>query len=160
MGSAIAPVFTYLLAQLPPVVQAVDTTGVVFDGWADAPADTVLVVGATAPGNQVAADETRTYLELGARKVNEEFFVPCFIGVQTGGTDLAIPRATALAIFDGIVSLIASDMTLGGALLNGRWAEISDIGFTQEPLAVTGAMDGRQVVLSFRVHCRNYYSPF
>lgn len=162
MSSAIGAAFTYLLAQLPAVIQAVDANGIIVDGPVapalPPPPTPMLFVGATDPQNGVATQGTRNYLELGGRKVNEEFFIPCYIDSSVGDTNQAAARNIALAVYDGVVHLIASDLTLGGALLNGRWAEITDIQMVMTETEAE-ADDGRRCVITFKVHCLNHYQP-
>lgn len=157
--SAVAGVFAYLLAHLPAVVEAVDPNGVVVDGWVDvappAPAP-ILVIGAPHPEDATSMDQSRQYMALGASHVEEAFDVPCYIDVGVGGTDQGAARAIALSVFDGVVDLVRSDLTLGGNLLRGRFAELSDIKLvgTRD---LSEAQAGRRCVLSFVVRCRNFY---
>lgn len=160
MPSSVAGVFTYLLAQTPAVITAVDSTGQVFDGYVDDPPvipAPLLVIGADAPLTSFAEDGTRKYVELGPNGVDEDYNVPCYILTFRGDTNQAAARAQALSIFDGFVKMVAQDMTLGGNLLSGRWAEIVDIQIVQtDP---DQANDGRCCVIAFKVHCVNHYDP-
>lgn len=155
-------VFTYLIANITTAVQAVDATAVIVDGpVADnipPPPAPMVFIGATDPVNPVAADGTRNYVELGRLKVDEDFTIPCYIDTSVNGANQAVCRNAALAVYDAIVHLIQSDMTLGGALLAGRVAEISDVQIIQTDTEAE-AEDGRRCVITFKVHCQNHYTP-
>lgn len=162
MSSAIGAVFTYLIANFTTAAQAVDPTAVIVDGSvADSippPPTPMLFVGATDPFNSVATDGTRNYVELGRLKVDEDFTIPCYIDTSVNGADQATCRNAALAVYDAVVHVIQSDMTLGGALLAGRVAEITDVQIIQTDKEVE-ADDGRRCVITFKIHCQNHYTP-
>lgn len=149
----------YLLAQLPAVVSAVDPNGIVVESWVTtippAPAP-IVVVGAPHPDDATTADETRQYLTLGAGNVEETFKIPCYIDVSVGGTDQSLARKPVLVIFDGVVDLIRADLTLGGNLKRGRFAQLTDI-MLVGTRDVETATAGRRSTLSFSVVCANFY---
>ena len=155
-------VFAYLLANVPAAVQAVDATAVVVDGpVADAiapPPAPMIFIGAHDPVTPVAAQGTRAYVELGRLKVDEDFYVPCYIDAASGGSDQSIARNSALGAYDAIVHLIQGDMTLGGALLAGRVAEVTNVQVIQTDTELE-AVDGRRCLITFNVHCQNHYTP-
>lgn len=159
--SALSGAFDYLVAHLPAVVTAVDPNGIVSEGWvatAPPPPAPIVVVGMPSPDNASAADETRQYLALGSGQVEESFDIPCYIDVYVAGITGAQGQARAIAclVFDGVVDLIRSDLTLGGVLKRGRVAQLTDI-----RLVATRdeeeAQAGRRSVLSFVVRCANFY---
>lgn len=155
-------VFDYLLAQVPAVVVAVDATAIVVDGpvadYIAPPPAPMVFIGARDPITPLAAQGTRNYVELGRLKVDEDFYVPCYIDAASGGAAQSVSRNAALAVYDAIVHLIQGDMTLGGALLDGRTAEITDVQMIQTDTEEE-AEDGRRCVLTFNVHCQNHYTP-
>lgn len=157
--SALSGVIDYLMAHLPAVVQAVDPNGIVVEGWISVvppPPAPILVVGMVHPDDALTADQTRQYLALGAGNVEEDFTIPCYIDVGVGGFEQAQARKVACAVFDGVVDLIRGDLTLGGLLHRGRFAELIDIQLvgTRDP---EEAQAGRRSVLSFRLRARNFY---
>lgn len=162
MSSAIGPAFSYLLANLPAIVAAVDPNGVVVDGpiatTIPPPPAPMLYVGATDPMNTTAETGAHLYVTLGGFHVDEDFEIPCFIDVSTGGLDQSQSRNTALAVLDGVVHLIGNDLTLGGILLAGRVAEITHIQMVQTD-GPAESIEGRRCVVAFIVHCANHYRP-
>jgi len=164
MGTAIGPVFTYLLAQLPAAVHAVDANALISDGYPITfPTAGAALVGVGAESTRIESSSgsaARAYVELGAQHVNEDFSIPFYVAVAVGGNDQAAARNPAIATFDAICALIASDLSLGGALKNGRWAEIGPVTVTQTPPPSEGsAATGRWCVISASVHCLNNYQP-
>ena len=160
--SALSGVMDYLLAQLPAVVAAVDVNGVVVEGYVrlgvapPAPAP-IVVVGAISPTSANAADETRQYVSLGTENVEESFSIPCYIDVEIVGIDEQTnARRKACLIFDGVVDLVRSDLTLGGNLKRGRVAQLSNIVLTATEGDVEAAT-GRRSILAFDVVCANFY---
>lgn len=162
MSSAIGAVFTYLIANVTTAVQAVDPTAVVVDGpvadYIPPPPAPIVFIGATDPINATATDGTRNYVELGRMKVDEDFTIPCYIDASVNGANQATCRNAALAVYDAIIHMIQSDMTLGGALLAGRVAEVTDIQIIQTNTEEE-ADDGRRCLITFKVHCQNHYTP-
>lgn len=158
--SALSGSMDYLLAQFPAVVAAVDTNGIVSEGFptfVPPPPAPILVVGMAHPLDATASEQTRQYLALGSGSVEEDFTIPCYIDTAISGIDeQSNARRKSLLVFDGVVDLIRSDLTLGGNLKRGRFAEITDIlliATRDEEEAATG----RRSIVGFRVHCRNLY---
>ena len=154
--SAIGPVFDYLNAQLPAVVQAVSPFCSVQDGWINDMTDAMVVIGRTAADSQGAETGSHIYQELGAGRVEEQFDIPCYVDVAVGGDQQSEARKSALAIFNAIVTFLRQDMTFGGALQNGRWGWVKDIRMdhTQDPAEASA---GRRCVIFFTLSCRNLY---
>ncbi len=158
--SALSGTMDYLLARLPAVVTAVDPLGIVAEGYVNsappAPAP-IVAVGTPHPEDASAAEQTRQYLALGSGIVEENFMIPCYIDVEIVGIDEQTnARRKACLIFDGVVDLIRSDLTLGGNLKRGRFAELGDIRL----IATAGdveAASGRRSILTFVVRARNAY---
>ena len=158
--SALSGSMDYLLSGLPAVVAAVDANGVVSEGFptfVPPPPAPILVVGMAHPLDATAADETRQYMALGSGVVEEDFTIPCYIDVAISGIDEQTnARRKACLIFDGVVDFVRADLSLGGVLRRGRFAEITDIlliATRDEEEAATG----RRSIIGFRVHCRNLY---
>jgi hypothetical protein len=158
--SAVSGVMDYLLTQLPAVVHAVDTNGVVVEGYCNqappAPAP-IVSVGTQHPDDATAGTGSRQYLALGAAHVEEDFVIPCYIDVEVEGIDeQSTARRKVCLIFDGVVDLVRSDLTLGGNLLRGRYAQLENIRL----LATAGDLEaatGRRSILSFDLSCKNFY---
>lgn len=158
MGSAIGPAFTYLTTNLPAQLQAVDSSVAVVDCWANDLPDDVFVIGRAADTDAESALGTHALTLIGGELVDEEFVIPCIIDCFRGGDDQSEARNAALAYFDAFVKFLASDRTLGGVLLNGRYARLDAIRIDGSALADAPA--GRRCVIQFSIRCQNQYSPF
>lgn len=154
--SAIGPVFTYLIANLPGVVQAVYPAVVVADGWVTDVGDDMLIIGSSGPDTPESDQATHLYQELGAQRVEEQFEIPCYIDCWVGGSDQSEARNRALAIFNAVVTFVRSDLTFGGALLSGRWGQITNIRM-EHTRDITEAQSGRRWTISFSISCKNLY---
>lgn len=165
MSSSIAAAYTWLVENITQACQDVDPTAVIVDGPVaseDPPPPTPMIyVGVPDLLMPIAVDGTRNYLQIGGRKVSEDYTINCYIDCATGNGDpsgQAGARNNALAMWDVIVHVIAGDLTLGGALLEGRSAEISEFQIVQTE-SEDVAVNGRQCTISFKVHCMNHYTP-
>lgn len=157
MGSAIGPAFAYLMANLPGVLQAVDPTVGVVDGWADELPRDFFVVGRASDSDQEASTSVDAYTLLGGELLDEEFILPCYIDCWRGGNDQSLARNAALAYLDAFIKFLAGDLTLGGALHNGRYARMDAIRIDGP---VPGdAVAGRRCVIQFSIRCQNQYDP-
>lgn len=157
VASAIGPVFDYLLAGLPAVITAVSPNASVQDGWVNDMTNEMVVLGATAvdaPDAQTTG--THVYQELGAARVEEAFDIPAYVDCVVGGIDQSEARNNALVIFNAIVAFVRTDLTFGGALLNGRIGQLTNIRMdhTRDPVE---AQAGRRCVIYFTVSCHNLY---
>lgn len=157
--SAVSGTIDYLLTTFTTAAHTVDSQSVVVESWpstipkAGVP---LVVVAAPHPDDATSADETRQYLALGSGSVEEAFDIPCYIDVGVGGLDQSVARKKACLVFDAFVDAIRADLTLGGNLKRGRFAQLTDITLvgTRDP---DEAQQGRRSVLSFRVKCANFY---
>jgi len=158
--SALSGTLDYLLAQFATVVATVDTNGIVSEGFvvsAPPPPAPIVVVGMPHPDDALVANESRQYVTLGAGHVEETFTIPCYIDVFIIGiNEQAAARKKACLIFDKIVDVVRSDLTLGGNLQRGRFAAIVDISLvgTRDEEEAT---HGRRAVLSFAIQAMNLY---
>lgn len=157
MGSAIGPAFTYLLAGVPAVIAAIDPAAAVVDGWTNVLPDDFMVIGRGSDADQTQASGMDAYVLLGGAMLDEEFTIPCYIDCFRGGDNQAEARNAALAYFNAFVKFLATDLTLGGALGNGRYARMDAIHIDGPVLE--DAADGRRCVISFTVRCQNQYDP-
>lgn len=159
MGSAIGPAFTYLLTNLPATLEAVgDGSIAVVDGWATTLPDDIFVLGRNDWPDQEASAGTHALQLIGGELVEEEFIIPCFIDCFRGGDEQKQARDAALAYLDAFVKFLASDRTLGGALLNGRYARLDALTIDGPVPDETSA--GRRCQIKFSIRCQNQYNPF
>lgn len=157
ISSGVAIDYLYGLAQQASAGVLVEGKPVmVVDGQPVELAFGMFVVGLTQPPPDPAgeASGTRSWAELGAGRLQEDYTIPCYIDVRVSGAVQKKARDQALALFDAFWQLLAADLTLGGVLAGGRYAEI--INLTSTPTAVgTAAEEGRRQLVTFDVHCRN-----
>lgn len=157
MGSAIGPVFNYLLTGFAPVLAAVDDSASLIDSWANDLPDDYFVIGRGNDSDQEAAAGVDDYTLLGGQLLDEEFTIPCYIDCFRGGDDQSEARDAALAYFNAFVKFLATDLTLGGALQRGRYARLETIHMDGP---VTEDADARRrCVISFTIRCANQYDP-
>lgn len=156
MGSAIGPAFTYLVTNVPAQMQAVFADVAVNDGWVTDVSRHIFVIGRNSVDVAQASSGTNVFVELGAQHIEETFEIPCYIDCGTGGDDQSESRNDAVAMFDAFVTFLRSDLTLGGALTNGRYAQLGSVQVDQT-YNEGEAMQGRRTVISFSVVCRNKY---
>lgn len=156
MGTAMGAVFEYLVTQLPAPLAAVDPSAVVADGWVNDVADHLFVVGRNAPDTPEAEAGLDGFILLGGMQMDEEFTVPCYIDCWAGGDDQATVRNAAIALFDAFVAFLKADLTLGGALKGGYYAELTShtVIQTNDP---DEAAAGRRCVITFSLHCKSRY---
>lgn len=159
MGSSIGPAFTYLLANLPAALMAVDSSAAVFDGWpTDRSTANQFVIGRSGPANETSAVAGVDALTiLGAGRVDEDYEIPCYIQTYVGGDNQAEARNAALVLWDAFMHFLSLDRTLGGALTTGGWAEIGHIQIEATP--EENVESGRFCLMTFSIHCKNKYIP-
>lgn len=149
----------YVYAKAQAAVVGVTVNGkpaVAIDGEPEELTFGMFVVGVTQPPPDGAAETTgtRSWMGLGAKRLEEDYILPCYIDVRSPGRVQKTPRDIALSIFNTFWASIASDLTLGGALQGGRYAEIVDF-ITHAGTLGTVAEPGRRQLVMFGVHCRN-----
>lgn len=142
----------------------------VSDGWPVGKAKGNLVLGLAEPpedgdSGETASQGSRTWLTLGVNNTQENYTIPCYVMVWSGGADQqSQTRLDAAAIFDAFAHAINVDPSLGGgptfdpvtrAVMQ---AQVVDINLAP---SITGAaaQQGRRTVISFGVACMNVYQP-
>lgn len=147
---------TTLLAALT----VVDSTVVLADNEPMSSSQSMVFVGRADPGNAEAGSGTRQYMVLGAGRAEEAYTIPCFISVMRPGPAQKPARDAALALFDAFAHFIQADLTLGGVLLQGRYAQLSQVTLTQTlDENDTGGGAFRTAFMTFDLHCTNHYIP-
>jgi hypothetical protein len=161
MGTSMGAAIDWLVATLPEAIAAIDPSAVVVDNEPAVTAQSLVVIGRTEPENALAADGTQLIVVLGANRREEEYLIPCFVSVYRPGPAQKPARDAALALFDAVAHLVASDPTLGGVLLQGRSAYIEKAQLVQtRDAADTGAAGAmRLAIVAFDIHCKNHYIP-
>lgn len=131
---------------------------VVADGWTDERSGAMFGVGTDAPpffeGESTTIEGPPSWAGLGAKRIEEDYTIPCYIYVGIGGVDNRAVRASAFSVWDAFLPLVIADLTLGGALKGGRYAEITTLG-AQGPKTPEEAQGGRYCLIRFSVHCRS-----
>lgn len=158
MGTSIGPAFSYLLANLPAALQAVNTNAQVFDSWAtDENCPAQFVIGRSQPNESSMMVGSNDLQILGAGRVDEDYEIPCYLLTFAGGTNQAEARSSAVALWDAWVHFLASDRTLGGAISQGGWAQVARINYDGTP--PENAAQGRFCLITFTLRIRNHYIP-
>jgi hypothetical protein len=159
MGTSIGQAIDYLVAQLPSLVTAVDPTALVVDNYPAYVSDSMVFIGRTAPGDSNATTGSQTIVTLGANKAEESYNIPCYISVYRPGPAQKPSRDAAIALFDVVAHLVATDRTFGGILLQGRYAYIDHFNIEQtldsEEAGESGTL--RTTWISFDITARNHY---
>ena len=161
MGTSVGGAIDYLIAKLPALLTAVDSTAIVVDNEPFVTSQSLVVIGRTEPENALAADGAQMVVQLGAGRREENYVIPCFVSVYRPGPAQKPARDAAITLFDTVAHLVASDPSLGGLLQMGRAAFIDrmqlvqtrDAGDTGE----SGAM--RLGLIIFDIHVSNSYIP-
>lgn len=159
MTLSIGAATDYLYATAQTTSSGITVNGhsvLVVDGWPHELAFGMFVIGLSAPPPDVAGDTigTRMWEGLGARHLQEDYTIPCYIDVRVPGTTQKTARDLAESIFNPFWSAITADLTLGGALKGGRYAEITDLASTPSNVGEVGD-PGRRQFIQFGVHCRS-----
>ena len=116
-------------------------------------------IGATVPPffpteSQTAIDGQPTLHGIGSTRVQEDFTITNYIYAGTGGVDNTIVRDMAFSVWNAFLPLFMADLTLGGALAVGRYAEIARFS-ASGPRDATEAEGGRYCLIQFDVHAQN-----
>jgi hypothetical protein len=160
-GSAFAPAFSYLAANIPAAITAVDPGVSFIDSWGS-PTERMFVLGRANLDDDAAGSDSTTYTLIGGMRLDERFDIPGFIQVTMGGSDASEARGAAWAIWDAFMAWLTAHLNLGGLLQpggqGGGYAVISDIQCEQ-----TGSADqaagGRMCRIRFVLSCTNSYIP-
>lgn len=163
MGTSIGQGIDYLLATLPPLLLAVDSTSVVVDNFPTVSSQSMVFIGRQGPDDGQAASETRQFLVLGAGRVEEDYLIPCYIEVTRPGPEQKPARDAALALFDAFAHLMVSEagMTFGGVLQQGRIAQVRSVSLVQTRDGEDAGQSGtlRMAWVTFEIHVLNHYIP-
>ena len=161
MGTSIGAAIDYIVAALPAPLILVDPTAVVVDNDPSVSAQSMVIIGRTEPENALAADGSQMIVSLGAGRREENYLIPCFISVYRQGPQQKPARDAAIALFDVVAHLIASDVTLGGLLQQGRRAVVDRMQLVQTrdsgDTGDSGAM--RLAMVVFDIQVTNTYIP-
>jgi hypothetical protein len=161
MGTSVGAAIDYIVTSLPALLTAAIPTAVVADNEPALTSDSLVVIGRTDPENALGGDGTQLIVSLGANTRLEEYVIPCFVQVYRPGPAQKTARDAAVTLFDVVARLIASDPTLGGVLLKGRYAFIDKMQLIQtRDSADTGSSGAmRLAVITFNIHANNLYNP-
>lgn len=159
MGTSIGKAIDWLVATLPVPVQETDSAAIVADGWPLIDAASYVVIGAEDPDIAPVVDGKQQQLILGMGSTDEDYNIPCYVWVKRPGPAFKPARDAAIALFDTVAHTIASDRTLGGALLGGRFAQIEKVVLNQtEDNESTGTLL-MVCSMSFDIRCASHYVP-
>jgi len=166
MGVSIGAAIDYLMTGSNPggtlgaALTAVDATALLSDNDPTLTSQSMVYIGRTDPDNANAATGSRQFIVLGAGRSQEDYIIPCFISVNRPGPAQKPARDAALALFDVIAHFVQLDLTLGGVLTQGRFANISELTLTQTRDDADTAGGAMQVAwVMFGIHCTNHYIP-
>lgn len=161
MGTSLGGAIDYLVAALPTLLTAVDSTALVVDNYPTKTSQAMVIIGRGDPDSAMAADGSQMVVNLGAGRREESYNVPCFISVYRNGPTQKPARDAAIALFDVVAHLVAADPTLGGLLQLGRAAYMDRMQLVQtrdaEDAGGAGAM--RLAMIAFDIHVSNTYVP-
>lgn len=167
-GTALGGVFDYFLANMPARMAALPALGVtidtdvnVVDTYTDRwPIDgcPLFCIGANFPTATDAGEGLRAYVEIGGQGVEEDFNVPWYAACGRADGNQKLTRDAAIAVYDQVCTLLAADLSLGGLLRDGRWAEIGPLSATATKIQASNGTV-RWFVISSTVHAMNHYYP-
>lgn len=160
MTTSIGPATDYLVEQATTAVEGFTVNGgdpfLVWDGQPWEMTNGMFVIGLSSfvpPDVTGDVDGTRSWKSLGAKQLQEDYTIPCYIDARVAGTSQKAARDLAEGVFNAFWALIAADLTLGGAL-GSMWAEIDDL--TETPRSLGSVEEpARATRISFGVRCRN-----
>lgn len=168
MGVSIGKAIDYLCSgtnlisgmTLLAALQAVDPSVVLSDNDPTLGSQSMVYVGRRAPDNAETGSGGRQFMVLGAQRSSEEYSIPCYISVNRQGPAQKPARDAAIALFDAFAHFVQTDLTLGGVLLSGRFANIDQVTLNQtENEGDSGGGALRDAWLMFDIHCTNLYTP-
>jgi hypothetical protein len=128
MGTAIGAVIDYLLAQLQPLVVAVVPDALVID-TVNRGSRSANMLWLAREDIDEGAQATplvgrRTHPLASRSTIDEAWELPCLIDCRADGVAQTLSRTPALALFDVVAHLVATDPTLGGLLTQAKYADI------------------------------------
>jgi len=165
MGASIGPAIDYLISgtnvntgtTLLADLTAIDSSVVLLDAVENKTSQSAVFIGKRAIDSADSMSGDDSLLVLGAGRVQEDYEIPCFIAANRPGPDMKPARDAALALFNGVMHWLAADRTLGGVLLQGRFAEVTAKSLIQDGAPDTGAI--RVAIFPFSIRVRNHYIP-
>jgi hypothetical protein len=159
MGTSIGAAIDYVVSALQPAVLAIDSNALVVDNYPTYTSKTMVFIGRTSPNDANAVSGAQQIVTVGANRQEEQYVIPCYISVYRPGPAQKPARDAALAMFDAVAHLIATDRTLGGVLLMGRYAQIENFVLEQTIDAEDAGESGtlRTAWISFNINAKNHY---
>lgn len=160
MGTAAPTAYAHLLGLAAETKAAVDTRLIIADGWPASLGERMFGLGTDRPPPETAGpriESTQEFVGQAPYKVDEAFAIPCWVYYGSGGTNQSGLDQLAYAVYNDFFTRIRSDLTLGGALVDGaNYARIDQVTL-EGPRSQQEAEDGRYALLLFTVTCQNRY---
>jgi hypothetical protein len=158
MGTSLGAVIDFLVTTLPALCTAAQPGSLVVDGNTnDSLSRAMVYIGRTDPDVLTGATVGNIYPLMGTQhRIDETFTVDCFIDARADGTNQKSSRDIALSLYNVVVSLVATQPTLGGAIAGGRLPVIVNALMVQPDISKTAES---RTFVSFGVQCVNRYQP-
>jgi len=157
MGTSIGAAIDYIVAGLAAPAAAADSTAVVVDGVPSSVSQSMILIGKAELESVTAVAGEQRPIVLGANRRQEDYEIPCLIYAARPGPKVKPARDAAVALYDVVSHFVANDQTLGGVLLQGRYATISTVSINQDVAGDAGA--DRICWIPFSIHAQNHYIP-
>jgi hypothetical protein len=148
------PVVDYLVTKAGTAIAGLPDEWAVSDGEAREVGNFMFVVGVNEPpadGGTAQVTAARSYVSLGAQKIEQDLTFPCYIDARVSEVDATSQKAArdkAESAFNAFWPLLKADLTFGGLLAVD--AAIPTV--TGEPRPVgTAAEPGRRFLIKFDV---------
>jgi hypothetical protein len=158
-GTSIGGAIDWLLATLEPKLRPLASDLVLADGMATLTSNTIVTIGRNGPASGMASDLGQVvWAELGAGRLSEQYLVHNFIQVYR--PDQRTARQDAIALYNGVVSALHADPSLGGLLVRGRASLVTQFQLEQtadERDTAGGTL--RLACIDFALHVQNAYLP-
>ena len=152
-GTCVGAATDYLVATLQPLAAAAVADAVVIDANTnDDHSDSEVWIGRRGPQDLGVGPALRVVPVLGTRRVDEEWTISGFIDVRREGTDQKGSRDPALALWDVLCRLVATDPSLGGSLSSPWFAQLTTAEMTYPDPPQTGAC---RTVIQFGLKIKN-----
>ena len=125
-ATAVGAATDYLVTQLQPLAAAAVADALVIDANTnDEHSDSEIWIGRRGPQDLTAGPGVRGIPVLGTRRVDEEWTIAGFVDCRREGTDQKGSRDPALALWDVLCRLVATDPSLGGVLSSPWYAQLA-----------------------------------
>lgn len=158
MGSSVPAVTDRLVAIATEATGTLPDQWSVTDGWPSRVAQQMFGVGTDRPpegGEGTAHTGAVTPKDLGARTMQEDYTVPCWIYVGGGGVNQSAMRVKAFEAWDAFLALFYADPTLGGAV--GPYPALIDQFTSESAKSPDEAAEGRYCLILFTVSVQNRF---